>query len=219
MATIDTYHYPPRPTNATPRRAMPIWEDEGWGAQVKFDGTCGVYSVLDGDVRAMTRHGAASPMKRFDLTPDHKAALIALTKPGTLAVFVGELLHGRVKADHLAKNPIVLHDILHYGSPLIGTTYEARLTMLEELTGDGPTTETHTVINERIWRARTIRENIGDFYDSLYKKRSWFPEYEGVVLKRLNAKLAPCDRDDRNGGWQMKSRFAEDKDGVVRRSF
>lgn len=217
--THDTYFYPPRPVNACSPNQLDLFEAEGWWAQTKFDGTCGIFTVGGGVVKAMTRHGPNSPMKRWTPTPAHTEALLSLPTDDQLCVFVGETMHGRVNAPHLAHNPIILHDVLAWqGKQLTGTSYEKRMDMLELLM-PGLEYDTHYVYANHLWRMRNIKTGLRKFYDDRLRMRKWFPEYEGVVIKRPDGKLAPCDGDNRNGSWQLKCRFGQDKDGVTRRSF
>jgi ATP-dependent DNA ligase len=220
-ATLDTYHYPPRPTNPCAKQQLALFEQEGWSAQVKFDGTCGIFSVLGSEgFRAMTRHGRTKPMVRFTASPDHKAALTSIVPTDKLYVFVAEVMQGRVNAPHLDKQPLVVNDILVAdGKSLVGTAYRKRLALLEQLMPGGDEKDTHYEVNDHLWRVRTYEKGLLQFYEHLKRTRVWHPEYEGVVLKRMAAPLSSCDRDNRNSGWQRKSRFADDKDGIVRRAF
>ena len=224
--SADTYFYPPRPENACSPAQIGVYEADGWWAQTKFDGTCGVFTVsADGRVRkAMTRHGSNKPMVRWTATPEHFEHLASLCDqrdPSAINVFVGEVLHGRVKAKHLAKTPIIIHDILvHNGKHLFQSKYGMRFkAYLAPLAEKGKMLDTHYELTDRVGIIRNVGCELSSFYYDLERKRKWFPEYEGVVLKNPNARLEPCTRQSANSSWQIKSRFPTDKDGVLRRSF
>lgn len=221
--TLTTYHYPPRPEQACAVPQINAYEADGWVAQLKMDGTCGVISVTAaGGWNAMSRHGPDMPMKRWNHTAEHRRDMQALCAGDGLYVFCAEVMDGRVNEPHLDKKPIFIHDILVAdGRPLTGKTYDERLALLATLTQAPEPTQNAPfhVITDRVYLARTYRSDLVKTYRELERMRQWFPEYEGLVLKNPRARLANCDRNGPNAKWQVKSRFPTDKDGIVRRSF
>lgn len=203
-------YYPPRPANAIAPTQLSIYEKEGWVLQTKMDGMCGVF-VLDGSsYHGMNRQ--LEPIRRWSITEDHKAAIREFLPSDGQYVLVGEVIHGRVVADHIKHNPIFFHDVLVAGGKsLVGTTYADRQKLLEQLlpAREGET-ETHHIFNRYVWRARNYTKDFAKTYELLQRKRAWFPEYEGVVLKRPKARLMPTVKATANESWQLKSRFPTD---------
>jgi hypothetical protein len=201
-----TYIYPPRAENAIPPSLLKAYEDKGWIAQVKKNGTNSVIFVSpEKDVFAMNRHGEDH---RQWVMPE-AAKTIFRTLPGKgWYVLNAELLHSKVPG---IRDISYLHDILvEDGEYLLGTTYAqryARLLMLI-VRGDvdrdisaralqGPEAASHWVLDDYTWLAKNHRGGFLRLYNHLSA-----PEDEGIVLKKLDGRLSARN----NRGWTVKCR-------------
>lgn len=175
--------WPPRPERAVPPNLIQFYEDKGYVAQVKFNGTCQVVSINDKrEVTFNTRH--AEPNKAWVPLPEISEWFSQF--PGS--VFVGELLHNKHPS---VKNTIVLFDLLRFnGISLVGNTLEQRLAILRDLS---PSKLVHII--------ETHRGNLTKLYASLTE-----PTQEGIVMKDPQARLRDCQRDGLNTAWQVKVR-------------
>jgi hypothetical protein len=179
--------------------ALPVFENLGYGAQIKKNGTCSVlqYDPVTGHLDTWTRHNEPHKLWTANLA---SPALRKFTElKGRDFQVVGELLHSKVQG---IKDTLYLFDILRCdGEDLVGTTYAERLSLLHTLwepTSKGAQFDT---VDERLWIANIYMR---DFQSEFAKLTA--PEDEGLVLKDMNAKLVPCWRQTANAGWQVKCR-------------
>jgi hypothetical protein len=199
------YLWPPRPEKAIPPTMLAHYENRGWLAQVKMNGTCNVLAISpERKIVAMSRH--KEPHKLWTPNEDSERAFKNLPGNGWY-VFIGELLHSKV-ADPSLKNINYLHDILVAdGEMLNGKTYDERLTLLANLfltqidNREQPLTVSHLEIDANTWMAKSWGTA-----EWLFKETAAHKEMEGVVLKDPKAKLALCVKADSNSSWQVKCR-------------
>jgi len=202
----DTYRYlyPPRPETTIAPPDLGVIEGLGsWWGQAKMNGICTtIYVEPDGGRNfAMGRHG---PDHKLDWQPGKAWMAFADTLSSGWYVFVGELLHSKVKGG--PKDTIVLFDLLvEDGEYLIGQTYQERFRRLERLLkffNSEPFCElTHKEFNEGVWLVNNHQRGFKDWFAAPA------PDYvEGLVFKDKNAKLLPCGRQTANKGWQVKCR-------------
>jgi hypothetical protein len=195
-----SYLYPPRPDKAISPSFASFYEDRGYVAQVKMNGTCNMISVSpEKKLVTMNRHN--EPHRLWMPSVKSSAAFEALPGPGWY-VFVAELMHSKVTGFQRDTNYI--HDVLVAdGEYLVGQTWAERQ---EVLAGLFETTDTgslsHLVINENTWLAR----NHFTGFDKLYADVQPHTEMEGLVFKNQKAKLALCSRENANNSWQVKCR-------------
>lgn len=206
------YLWPPRPENAVAKGLLGYYENEGYIAQVKMNGTCSVLGVAPDrkTVRAMSRHNDEHKL----WAPGAHTAKPFKTLPGNgWYVFVAELMHSKVPGmrDINYINDILVAD----GEYLVGTTFAERQELLSKLfkLGGREHTLSHYVIDDHTWVARNYGGDFDDLFDRLDR-----PEYEGLVLKKPNAKLAICSRANANTSWQAKVRMPEKVGGAARRA-
>ena len=198
-----TYLWPPRPEKAVPTSLLGYYENEGWTAQIKLNGTCNIMGVAPDrkTIKAMSRHKDEHKLWQ----PSAKTATAFASLPGDgWYVFVCELMHSKVPGlrDINYINDILVAD----GEYLVGSTFTERQALLAKLFKVGPKTKktiSHYIIDANTWLA--VNHEPDDFA-GLYEKLGSAPEYEGLVLKRPNAKLAPCSRQTANYNWQVKCR-------------
>ncbi len=195
-----TYLWPPRPEQAVQRQMMGFYQQRGFVAQAKMNGTCNVLAVSpDKHIVAMSRHNA--PHKLWTPTSKSSAAFAALPGKGWY-VFVAELMHSKVPG---IKDVNYVNDVLVAdGEYLVGTNFMDRYKRLKSLFlrgGEGET-RSHHVINANTWLAKTyMGGNFGMLFDALDR-----PEIEGLVLKNPEATLAMCLKPAANSHWQVKIR-------------
>lgn len=206
------YLWPPRPEKAIPRAMLPIIERKGWVAQAKKNGTCNVIAVSpEKRLICMNRHKETHKL----WTPSEASSRAFRALPGRgWYVFVAELLHSKIAAaEGGVRDTNFINDILVCdGEYLVGQTFVQRQTLLRDLfltaipehpwkVGPAGETESHWLIDENTWLAKTKLANFTQFYDSLDK-----PEDEGIVMKNPDAILAYCSREKANVDWSIKSR-------------
>ena len=194
-----TYLWPPRPESAVLPTLTPIYENKGFVAQVKREGTCSVIAVSPtGVLTAMNRHN--EPHRAWSSTPASSAAFQGLPGDGWY-VFVAELLHSKVAGGPRDTNYIF--DILVAdGEYLVGHTFEERQAILAEIF---PTTledaPYHRVITPNTWVAKNFTTGFMALFNGLSSALD-----EGIVMKNPKAKLQMCSRQSANNDWQVKSR-------------
>lgn len=199
---MDKYIYPPRPKQLILPETLPSFEGRGYVAQVKFNGSCTV--IIDGT--PYNRHGSIK--SRF------KANIAAVPRD---SIVVGEYLdkaktgEGGLKFEH----KFVVFDVLRMnGDSLVGFPYRDRLHAINYLfpeqepkvTASGvifnPFTRVRATPYPDIYVANTYTEQFHQLFLDVIDTEL----YEGVVLKRLDAKLEPGSSEENNTRWQVKVR-------------
>jgi ATP-dependent DNA ligase len=203
------YIYPPRPIQTTHFSELDKYDNGQYIAQPKYNGTCCVLFLTKTSIRVMNRHNGiiTSNYSEIDFQGLH-------TGNGYM-VLVGEFLNKNKKGED--GNPFnlkfVIFDILVYdGEYLIGTKLIQRLEMLEQLFPttstlvykDGIKTFAHLNVTkyQGVFKAPTY---IGNFMD-LYEEIVDTDLYEGLVLKRKEARLSAGFSEKNNNEWQIKCR-------------
>jgi len=198
------YLSPPRPDSkgAIASEFLQHFEQEGWIAQAKLNGTGNVMGIAPDrrTIKALSRHN--DPHKLWSPSTHTAKPFQELSGNGWY-VFVCELMHSKVSGgprDINYVNDILVAD----GDYLVGSTFAARQTMLYELFHIKPAKNdelSHYVIDEHTWLARNHTTNFLVLYEALQK-----PYHEGLVLKKPLAKLALCSKEGSNTSWQVKCR-------------
>jgi hypothetical protein len=181
-----SYITPPRAEVKIPRSLLSSYEEKGWIAQRKKNGTNSVIFVgPDRKPFAYNRHGELH--KQWKFTPASLAPFAALAGTGWY-VFNAELLHSKVTGG--PKDTNYVHDLLvDDGVYLLGKTYAERYARLGALLTPGP----------KLLLADYSRANFGALFDSLTAG-----EDEGLVVKDPAGKLGT--RDGTRAGWMAKCR-------------
>lgn len=184
--------YPPRPEHCCSVEAMARFEERGWVAQAKKNGTCNVIAVSpEGEIHAMTRY--RSPHRLWAPNSDTKEDFAHLS--GGWYVFVAELLHG---APSGKQNVNYVYDVLvAEGRHLVGETQEFRQDLLLDLLDgdddDGCRDEgLHRVVTPTLWLPTEYENNFSKLFDLMGREDS------GLVLKDPNQTLSPCSRSISN---------------------
>jgi len=197
-----SYLYPPRPDNKIAKPQLAFYENRGWWAQKKKNGTCTVVFTKGNDVIFKTRHPDVANGDHKLWTPqgDHNAFFAGRVKWN---VYVAELLHSKVSGG--PKNELYIFDqLVKDGVQLVGTTFAERQEMLhDEFCGCLAQDEGDQYrIAPRITLAKCFDEGFAEMFENLK------PEDEGLVLKNPSGVLKPCFKMDSNSNWQAKCRIA-----------
>lgn len=200
-----SYIYPPRPKTAVPYGDIVRYRDGRWMAQLKLNGTRNLIAVSpEGDVgfwnRHQERHRAWTP------TPAITEAVRRRFACGKWVVLDSELLHSKHAS---VKNTIYLFGALVLESRwLVGETYESSYGGLASACGN-PTTPVDgyggfvSDIGGGLWLARMIEHQR---WDEAWAVAESTPIVEGIVLKRVGAKLEMGCSADNNGSWMIRCR-------------
>ena len=196
-----TYIYPPRAGKAIPPEWLDRYEEMGWIAQAKKNGTNSVIFISpEKKVFAKNRHAKDHARWQFNEETSH----IFKSLPGKgWYVFNGELIHAKVKG---MRNIHFLHDILvNDGEYLLRETYSKRWNLLCSLIlrnapANNGTIKTHWIVNDFTWLAKNIHHNFSKTFEELNGK-----EDEGLVLKKMDGRLGY--RDGTNAPWAVKCRY------------
>jgi hypothetical protein len=191
------YLYPPRPEKAVAGSLLGMYEQRGWVAQHKMDGTCNVLAVSpDRKIVAMNRH--KENHKAWAPTPASTAPFRNLPGNGWY-VFVAELMHSKVSGirDINYVNDILVAD----GSYLVGETFANRARLVRDLFPGGDDRGSHYEVHPNLWVAKVHTHGFRRIFEGLER-----PEHEGIVVKNPKAVLEFCGKANSNVHWSAKSR-------------
>ncbi len=181
---------PPRAETKIPPALLSFYEERGYVAQYKKNGTNSIIFVSpEKELIVKTRHNADHKAWRFTEASAH--VFKALPGKGWY-VINAELLHSKTPA---VKDTHYIHDIfVNDGEYLVGVPYSERYRQLYNLFSDVIVRDSHFVIDDNTWLARCIVKGFAKTFASMNKQ-----EDEGLVLKRPNGLLSRTD-------WLVKCR-------------
>lgn len=207
-----SFIYPPRPEVKCSPDQLGKYTN-GYVGQPKLNGSCSVL-YLDGASSILyERHNSM-------LTNTKELGFSRLHQGSGYMTLVGEYMNknkkgvGGVDFNH----KFVIFDILAYnGKTLVGSTTAERLDMLENLYGTAEmavspnglvTADNFLYLTEfeNIFRVKTFMPDADAGWERLYYDLIQHDMYEGLVLKRIGAKLEAGLREANNTGWQVKCR-------------
>jgi len=194
------YLWPPRPETKVARPMLGFYQNLGWYAQKKKNGTCTVIFARGKEVIFKTRHGDENDGDHRMWTPNAEHKRFFSGSEGW-NVFVAELLHSKVSGgpkDHL----YIFDQLVDNGVSLVGQTFDERYQALKARFG-GESQDDHFLLHQHVSLAKCFKSGFEKLYTNLK------PEDEGLVLKDPKAKLLPCYRADSNWGWQVKCRIPQ----------
>jgi hypothetical protein len=205
---IPSYIYPPRAEVKVKPSELDKYDDDSYFAQPKYNGSCCVVFLTENEYVAWNRHKELITKFECNILPMHKGK-------GTM-VISGEYLNKSQKGEYeqdLNKS-FIIWDILGYEDEwLIGATTDERLTLIEKLypcnrmivdsTGK-LITYNHLCCTEvdDVFKAPTYMHSFTTLYNDIVKT----PLYEGLVLKKRNARLEMGFQEKNNTNWQIKCR-------------
>jgi hypothetical protein len=197
--TSFAYLLPPRAEAKIPVAMLSLYENAGWLAQVKKNGTNSVIFVPpDRKPFAYNRHGERHKVWDFD----KESARFFSKLPGSnWYVFNAELLHSKVSGG--PRNTNYLHDVLVYdGTYLLGRTYLERYNLLFKAFDPYVSGEafSHFILNPQTLLAKSVRTG----FKTMFKEQLIAGEDEGLVIKDPRGLLSTTD--GKNARWMAKIR-------------
>lgn len=199
LYTKAKFLYPPRPIKKVIPGLLGFYENRGYWAQVKKNGTCSILGVgPSGEIYTQNRHGKDHSMWK---PSEESLQPFKSIMNGKWHVFVVEVMDA--KTPHI-KDSIYVHDIVvHNGRVLEGSTFSERQILLRKIFprrdvgGFG-----YEKVTDKVWLATLIKGGFRDIFNSIEDPKV----DEGLVLKDPNGKLEPMWREGTNSGWQVKCR-------------
>jgi len=193
--------FPPRAEHRVTETMIKEFPAPTWLAQCKFNGTALIILCDEGRINTMNRHG-----KIYSTNIKESEYRAIFPKTGTFVV-CGEYLN-KGQADEfgvILKDKFIIWDITNFnGEDLIGHTVEQRIDIILKNTKRAKASTRpyiHKELSENVWVARSFYNKFEEVF-----KLSWIPLIEGMLMKRMNAPLKPCNRLDNNTDWQVKIR-------------
>jgi ATP dependent DNA ligase domain len=190
------YLWVPRPTQKIAPTSLAFYENRGWYAQTKKNGTCTLIFANGREVIFKTRHN--DDHKMWSPQEDHKKFFSGRSGWN---VYSAELLHSKVTNG--PKHELYIFDILvSDGEYLTGETFANRQVILYNR-WSGRHEGDQVRVADRITVATSSDTGFQERFQSLRA------EDEGLVLKDPNAKLKPCFKADSNSAWMVKCRIPQ----------
>lgn len=196
------YIYPPRPKNAIPSDELDFWDNNTLLSQPKLNGSNSLIFTNGEKVIVMNRHNQT--LTNVRVTTDEIKSIYKGN--GEWMVLNAEYMN-KSQNDETGKpfnHKFVIFDILVLeGNYLVGTTFEQRVAILNDLYGQVDCEKEHLYgISENIYRVKSYSGNFLELYNDLIK----IDMYEGLVMKRKNAKLELGTNEMNNVRSQLKCR-------------
>lgn len=187
------YLWPPRPEQKIARPQLSYYENQGWWAQKKKNGTCTLVFAKGAQVIFKTRHNDDHKL----WTPKREHISFFAGSKGW-NVYVAELLHSKVAGG--PKDQLYIFDTLvSNGDYLTGSTFADRQVLLHDRF-NGQDEGDQVRVSSYVAIAKCFDEGFSEMFENLA------PEDEGLVLKNPLATLKPCYKPDSNASWQVKCR-------------
>lgn len=196
--------YPPRPKgNIHPAQLNSLERQNKFVVQRKFNGDRNlVHRSKDGEISIYGRYGR--PHGRYKMPPVLRRELSSLNfEPGKEYWLDGELLNNRVAKS--VKDVVVLYDVLHAGSYLIGRKLRDRLALLRTICREPATLADPPLalrVSDHVWMAETWAED----FERHFKEFLSSPLIEGLVVKDPAAGLDSFGAKPYDADWQWRCR-------------
>jgi ATP-dependent DNA ligase len=204
MALYNKFRYifPPRPKNAIPVDELDFWDNNTLLSQPKLNGSNSLIFTNGEKVIVMNRHNQT--LTNVRVTTDEIKSIYKGN--GEWMVLNAEYMN-KSQNDETGRpfnHKFVIFDILVLeGNYLVGTTFEQRVAILNDLYGQVDCEKEHLYgISENIYRVKSYNGGFLDLYNDLIK----IDMYEGLVMKRKNAKLELGTNEMNNVKSQLKCR-------------
>ena len=204
MALYNKFRYifPPRPKNAIPVDELDFWDNNTLLSQPKLNGSNSLIFTNGEKVIVMNRH-------------NQTLTNVRVTTDEIKSIYKGNCEWMVLNAEYMNKSQndetgrpfnhkFVIFDILVLeGNYLVGTTFEQRVAILNDLYDQVDCEKEHLYgISENIYRVKSYNGGFLDLYNDLIK----IDMYEGLVMKRKNAKLELGTNEMNNVRSQLKCR-------------
>ena len=188
-----TYLWLPRPEQKIAKPLLGFYEERGYWAQTKKNGTATMIFARGKEVIFKTRHN--DDHKAWTPKADHVKFFAGRDKWN---VYCAELLHS--KTPHIKDTLFIFDQLVSDGEHLTGKTFAERQGLLSDLEILEDCDDQYR-LDDRIYLAKCFNENFAQRYDHLK------PEDEGLVLKDPDAKLRLAFKEGSNSEWQAKCRI------------
>ena len=198
------YIFPPRPKNAISPDDLNFWDNGTLICQPKLNGSNCLIFTNGQKIMVMNRHNQR--LTNFQLSDAEVKNLYRGN--GGWMILNGEYLN-KSKSDETGQafnHKFVIFDILCYdGDYLVGKTFEERVNLLDTLYDCIESEKDYLYsISTNVYRVKSYRDGFKSFFD----KYTPIDMFEGVVLKRANARLELGATEQNNIKSQLKSRKA-----------
>lgn len=200
--------YPPRPENKISPARIVDYDNGDYAAQIKYNGDC-CPVFLPGPGLSIIRNRHNQPKTKAE-----GINLGQMHNGNGWMVVCGELMDKSKKGEdgEILKGFIIWDILVWNGEYLVGSTLRQRLELLETMFPSVRMAATKTGLQEfehllftgipGIYRAPTYVQHL----DQLFKDVVPTDAYEGLVLKKLDAKLELGFHEKNNSAWQLKAR-------------
>lgn len=201
--------FPPRPDAKIPPSQIDKYDNGEFAACPKYDGSS-VVIFLDGKGQVIIRNRHNEEKTRVDESINFGG----LHHGNGWMVICGELFDKSKRDERgIIIKGYAIWDILCYGSEyLIGSTFRERLDLMESLwpskrmqvSGSGLIQYDHLCFTDvsGVYKAPAYLNGFADLYKDLVTTQL----YEGLVLKKLDAKLEFGFSENNNQSWSLKIR-------------
>lgn len=200
--------FPPRTDRAIPPEKIKDYENKGYAAQLKFNGTRTLVEMKPGgEIKLWTRH--REPHRAYKLSKGLRANLEELhnaVDPNKHLVLDGELMNNKTKG---LKDKFIAFDVLVAADDyFLGASMAQRHQILLDITGESDYHEEETgrniaiFVRENFWVAETFLFDL----ENVFKSRIDMDEIEGLVLKKVGAPLEWGHSEMNNSDWQIRCR-------------
>jgi hypothetical protein len=197
------YIFPPRPENSTKISEVKFYQNLGYFAQPKLNGSCCLVFTNGNTVIIKNRHNQSFSNFKIDgEVLDLVKKLYIKEKDLGWIVLVGEYMNKSQKDENgkIFNQKLVFHDLIVYNSKhLLGETFESRYNLLLDLfkskdKSDKFHSERFYIndynkwlysINETFYIVKTFENDLIGVYNEMVQHEM----YEGFVLKRKNSIL------------------------------
>jgi len=196
-----TYLYPPRAGHVITSDLLHMYEERGWVAQYKKNGTSTTITIDPlGNVKFMTRHATAH--KAWQCPTWLQVALLQYFPAKRWTMIIAELLHNKTPS---IKDTLYIYDVIVYqNTHLIGSTFNGRQKILDGIfPHEGKEADSHWEISAGIWRAKNLTSGFHKAFADIADPKI----DEGLVVKDPAAKLKWCNKAENNTSWQVKCRY------------
>lgn len=198
-----SYIYPPRPKNAVSPSDINKWDNGMLLAQPKLNGSNCVIFINESEIFIMNRHNQR--LTNFQINLDEVRQLY---RGEGWMVLNGEYLN-KSKLDEnkqVFNHKLVIFDILVYNNDyLVGKTFQNRVDLLTKLYDEVDCSKDYLFkITDNVYRVKTYYNSFNEIFQTL----SQIDVIEGLVCKRISAKLEIGNTESNNIKSQIKFRKA-----------
>lgn len=199
------YIYPPRPRNAISPEDLNFWDEtNSMISQPKINGSNSTIYTDGKKVIVMNRHGQRLTNVRVS---DSEILSLYRGNGGWMILNCEYMNKNKFdETDRPFNHKFIIFDILCYdGEYMVGKTFKERVQILDSLYGQRDCEKGYLFgISENVYRVKSYLTGFSELFNQL----TTIDMIEGLVLKRLNAKLEVGSSENNNTKSQIKCRKA-----------